>query len=61
MKVTLAVLLEHDAGLLKKVVGDVTTNGIALEIEVDVHVLAKPRRVIVAVGFGVAERLQDCV
>ena len=32
-----------------------------LEVKVDVHVLSEPGRVVVPVGLGVAERLEDVV
>ena len=34
---------------------------VALEVEVDVHVLAEATRVVVSVGLGVAESLQNAV
>ncbi len=40
MEVPLALLLVHHPSLLQEVSLDVTTMGVALEVEADVHVLA---------------------
>ena len=47
--------------LFKQVVVDVSADRVALEVEVDVHVLAEATRVVVAVRLRVAERFQDAV
>lgn len=47
--------------LLEQVVVDVAAYRVALEVEVDVHVLAEATRVVVTVRLRVSERLQDAV
>ena len=37
------------------------SDGVSLEVEVDVHVFTETTRVIVAIRLGVTERLQDTV
>ena len=61
MEIPLPLLLEGDPALLEQVVLDVPPDGVALEVEVDVHVLAEARGVVVAVGLCVAEGLEDGV
>ena len=61
MEVSLSLLLLDHPGLLQEIVVDVTTNGVALEVEVDVHVLSKPGGVVVPIGLGVAESFQNVI
>lgn len=58
MEVTLPVHLGHHTGLLQQIVQDIAANGSTLVVELDVHVLSKTRRVVVAVSLGIAEGLQ---
>jgi len=59
VEVSLARLLLHHSRLLQQVVGDDTTHGIRLVVELNVHVLSKTTGVVVAIGFSVAEGFQD--
>jgi hypothetical protein len=61
MEVALARLLDNDTRFLQQIVVDVSANGIAFEIKVNVHVLAEPGRIVVAIRFGIAKRFQNCV
>lgn len=61
MEVSLSLLLLDHPRLLQEIVVDVTTNGVPLEVEVDVHVLSKPRGVVIPIGLGVSECFQNVV
>ena len=61
MEVSLSLLLLDHPGFLQEIVVDVTTDGVALEVEVDVHVLSKPRGVVIPIGLGVAECFQNVI
>ena len=61
MEVSLSLLLLDHPRLLQEVVVDVTSNGVALEVEVDVHVLPEPGRVVVPVGLSIAECLENII
>ena len=61
VEVPLPLLLADHAGLLQQVVVDVAPDGVALEVEVDVHVLPEPGRVVVPVGLSIAECLENII
>lgn len=44
--------------LLQQVIGHVSANGVALEVEIDVHVFSETRGIVIPIGLGVAERFQ---
>jgi hypothetical protein len=43
MKIPFPNLLQDNARLLKQIVADMPSNGITLEVEIYVHILAEPR------------------
>lgn len=59
VEVPLARHLADHPGLLQEVVQYVTAFGRAFVVELYVHVFAEAARVVVPVGFGVTERLQQ--
>lgn len=59
VKTSLAGLLLNNSRLLEQKVGDNSADWIVFEVELDVHVLSEATRVVISVGFGVAEALQD--
>lgn len=58
VEVALSCGLGHDARLLQQIVEDVATDGSTLVVELNVHVLAKARGVVIAVRLGIAKGLQ---
>lgn len=58
VEVAFSLLLINHSRFLKQIISHVATNGIPLKVEVDVHVLAEPRRIVISVGLCIAERLQ---
>lgn len=61
VEVPFARVLLYDPRFFQQVVCDDAPHRIALVVELDVHVLAEATAVVVAIGFGVAETLQDGV
>lgn len=61
MEIPLAGLLDNDPWLFQQVIVNVAANRITFEIEMNVHVFAESRWIVVAIRFGVAERLQNGV
>lgn len=57
----LSAHLRSSSHLLQQVVVDVAPGGIAVEVEVDVHVLAEAAGVVVAICLGVPEGFQHTV
>jgi len=45
----------------KKVVVDVTSNRVAFEVKINVHVLAKTARVVISLSFSIAKSFQNAV
>ena len=61
VKIIVTSLLMNNSGFLQKVIVDVASHGVSFKVKVDVHVLAKSRWVVVAVGFSVAKRFQNVI
>ena len=59
MVIPLAVLLVHDPRLFEQVLRNLAVDDLVRAAEVQVHVLAEPRGVVVPHGLGVAKRLHD--
>jgi hypothetical protein len=59
MEVALSFLLNNDTTLLQQIIVDVSADRIAFKIEMDVHVFAKSRTVVIAIGFCIAKSFQD--
>ena len=61
VEVPLSWLLFHHTRLLQQVVENMATRWVTFEIKVDVHVLSKAARVIVACCLGVSKCLHDVI
>lgn len=61
MEISFASLLINDPGLFQEVLVNVATYRVALKVEMYVHVFAETWRIVIAIGFGVTESLQDGV
>ena len=61
MEVSLTLLLLDNSRLFKKIIVDVTSNGVTFKVKVDVHVFSESGGVVVAIGLGVSKSLQDIV
>ena len=61
VKIIVTSLLMNNSGFLQKVIVDVASHGVSFKVKVDVHVLAKSRWVVVAVGFSVAKSFQNVI
>lgn len=59
VEVPFSVLLVNDPRFLEKILVDVSTDRISLKIEMYVHVFPETRRVVVPVGFRIAESFQN--
>ena len=61
VEIVISSLLMNYSGFLQKVIVDVASHGVPFKVKVDIHVLAKSRRVVVAVGFSVAKGFQNVI
>lgn len=61
MEVPFARLLVNNTRLFQQVIRDYSANRIRFIVKLNVHVLAETRRVVVSIGLGVAECLQNGV
>jgi hypothetical protein len=55
VEVSLSVQGSDNTGLLEKVVCDLATNWVALEVKLNLHVLSKTTAVVIPQGLGISK------
>lgn len=58
MEIPFAVLLLYDARFLEQVVGDYAADGVSFKVKLNIHVLSKAARIVVAVGLCIPKRFE---
>lgn len=58
MKIPFAALLHYYSRFFQKIIIHVTSDWIAFEIEIDIHILSESRRIVVSIRLCITKRFQ---